>query len=94
MPLSSRRSKFRAHLPATQIPSNLYFHCMTEGAACSPETVTVITDAKTKSKVSPMVSAQTPECISPDQVRYYRNAVAMAERGNSLVFVLKEAGFT
>lgn len=89
---ASSPPKYRAHLPATTIPSNLYFHSIEGASACSPELVSVVTDGRTKAKVSPMISEQMPACIAPDQARFYQNAVEMAQRGNSLVFVLKECG--
>ena len=91
MPRARKGSKFRAHLPSSTIPQNLYFHKIGSDSL-NPEQVSVVTDARTKAKVAPLISTQIPACITPDQERFYRNAVEMAGRGNSLVFMLKDCG--
>ena len=87
----SSRAKYRAHLPSSTIPQTLFFHSF--GAKeCTPALVSVSTDTRAKAKVSPLVSAQVPACIAPDQTRFYTNAMKMAERGNSVVLMLKDCG--
>ena len=87
---SHRGAKYRAHLPAMQIPNHVFFHSMLDD--CGLTSVTVSTDSKVKAKVSPLVSMTPPDCITESQRKYYENAVQMAQRGNSLVCVLKNSG--
>ena len=85
------RPKFRAHLPCKWMPEELYYHGF-KGSAHDPKCVTVTTDAHTKAKVTPLPATVMPTTIAPQARKTYADALAMAEKGIPLVYILKDCG--